>query len=88
MSRPTEDMTCQEVLDLLEDFLDQDLGRDDAAAVSAHVATCSGCSGELALAERVRSELRRLPETMHRRPSWPETTGLEPFLTHPTKAAI
>lgn len=62
MSRPEDDLRCEEALDLLEPCLDGDLGAGEAEAVRGHLERCSACAAEMALAARIRTELRALPE--------------------------
>jgi anti-sigma factor RsiW len=61
--RPTDPaMTCAEIEGLLEPFVDDELEAAEAAALRSHLAECPACSAELALAERIRTGLRTLPE--------------------------
>ncbi|MEA2600418.1 MAG: hypothetical protein QOF89_1410 [Acidobacteriota bacterium] len=57
-----EDMPCDEALDLLEPYVDGDLPTAVADCLRAHLETCRSCAGELALARRIQSELRSLPQ--------------------------
>ena len=52
---------CEWVLERVDAFVDGELGEGERAAVTAHCATCGGCTRELDLAIRVRRELRALP---------------------------
>jgi anti-sigma factor (TIGR02949 family) len=53
---------CDEALDLLEPYVDGDLPRETAERLRVHLETCRSCAGELALAQRIQSELRSLPQ--------------------------
>jgi anti-sigma factor RsiW len=37
-------MTCQELVELVTDYLEGELGPEDAARFEAHVAACPGCA--------------------------------------------
>lgn len=56
-----EELRCEEVLDLLEPWLDGDLPPDEEARVRVHLDSCPSCTAELALARAIQSELRSLP---------------------------
>lgn len=62
MSRFDDNPGCEEVLDLLEPYLDGDLPPDEAARVAAHLERCPACAGERDLAAAVQRELRALPQ--------------------------
>ena len=47
-------MTCQELVELVTDYLEGALGREDAARFEEHVAACPGCEVYL---EQVRSTI-------------------------------
>jgi anti-sigma factor RsiW len=47
-------MTCQELVELVTDYLEDTLSREDAARFEAHVAACEGCAIHL---EQVRSTI-------------------------------
>jgi len=47
-------MTCQELVELVTDYLDGALAREDAARFEAHVAACPGCE---VYVEQVRSTI-------------------------------
>jgi len=57
-----ETITCDEALDLLEPFVDGELPFAQAEPLRSHLQGCRACAGELALAERIRRELRALPQ--------------------------
>jgi anti-sigma factor RsiW len=57
-----EPMPCEEMLGLLESFLDGELKPAEADRLRSHLQGCRACAGELALAERVQTELRALPQ--------------------------
>lgn len=62
MIRPEDDLHCEQALDLLEAYLDGDLSAAEAGGIRSHLEHCSACAAELALAGRIRTELRALPE--------------------------
>jgi anti-sigma factor (TIGR02949 family) len=62
MNRPHDALPCEEALDLLEPYLDGDLPPDEADRVRRHLEACTACAAELALAARIQSELRALPQ--------------------------
>jgi hypothetical protein len=55
-------MTCTELDDVLEAYLDGDLPHEEHREVSGHLSGCESCRRKLALAERVASALRSLPQ--------------------------
>ena len=57
-----EAMTCDEIQERLEAFVDGELEAGTAAAIEAHLAGCEACAAEHSLTEAVRRELRALPE--------------------------
>lgn len=59
MPRSTD--PCDSVLDLLEPYVDDELTPAEADRVRRHTAACPACARELALAGRIRAELRDLP---------------------------
>lgn len=66
MLRPVDD-GCDATLDLLEAYVDAadddgSLTAEEARRVERHLARCASCRGELALARRLRGELRALPQ--------------------------
>lgn len=61
MQRHVDDRDCSEVIDLLEMWVDGDLGEDDAARVRTHLEGCAECRSEGRLAAQIASELRSLP---------------------------
>jgi len=74
MSAPGHDLSCQEVLALLSDYLDGELGPDALGAVEAHLSACDGCTrfgGEFeATVAALRDHLRagpRLPDRIRAR---------------------
>lgn len=68
---------CEEVDDLLSEYLDGELGARDAAEVEVHLAICPGCA-------RFAEELAATVAALHRlaptrsRPSPPPSTGASP----------
>ena len=61
MPRSIDLITCDDVLARLEEHVDGELTRAEAAPLERHVRRCSTCAAELALARRIRQELRALP---------------------------
>lgn len=53
---------CDSALELLEAFVDGDLGPREERMVAAHIDDCAACRREHRLAIEVRSSLRALPE--------------------------
>ncbi len=53
---------CDDALDLLEPYVDGDLPEETADRLRVHLETCRSCAAELALAERIQTELRSLPQ--------------------------
>src|SRR5436309_2048887 len=62
MNRPHDALSCAEALDLLEPYLDGDLPPGEADRVRRHLEACPACAAERALAARIQSELRALPQ--------------------------
>ena len=62
MKRMESVLSCDEVLDLLEPYVDGDLPTAEAERLRVHLETCRSCSGELALTRRIQRELRSLPQ--------------------------
>ena len=61
MSRPV-DVTCADVLDRIEAWIDGDLEPKEAGVLEAHVERCPECEAERRLADEIRAGLRGLPE--------------------------
>ena len=53
--------TCAWVRDRIEAYLDGDLTANDVSKIASHLSGCDGCADELALATRLREDLRNLP---------------------------
>lgn len=51
-------MDCREALEYLQDFLDEELGRDRVSALEAHLHLCPGCAAEFHLQQEVRQTVR------------------------------
>ena len=62
MNRPHDALPCEEALDLLEPYLDGDLPPEETDRVRRHLDGCPACAAERALAARIQSELRALPQ--------------------------
>jgi len=58
----TDLMTCDDALDRIEPFLDGELEAAEADRLRSHLEGCRACAAELALAERIQTELRALPQ--------------------------
>jgi anti-sigma factor RsiW len=61
MSKPV-DVTCADVLDRLDAWIDGDLEPAEAGVLEAHMERCTACEAERRLAEEIRATLRGLPE--------------------------
>jgi len=61
MSPHLDDGSCETVVNELERLVDGDLAPSEAMAMERHLESCPTCRAELALAERIRDELRALP---------------------------
>ncbi|HVF79270.1 MAG TPA: zf-HC2 domain-containing protein [Solirubrobacteraceae bacterium] len=55
-------LTCQEVVELVSDYLDDALTTDQRARVEAHLETCPECTAYLAQLQMTISTLGRLRE--------------------------
>jgi len=62
MNRMEDDLTCDDVLDFVEPYVDGDLEPAEAARLRVHLESCRACAAELALARRIQAELRALPQ--------------------------
>jgi anti-sigma factor (TIGR02949 family) len=62
MNRSDHDTLCEEMLDLLEPYLDGDLPASEAARLREHLQRCGACAAELDLAAKIQRELRSLPQ--------------------------
>jgi anti-sigma factor (TIGR02949 family) len=62
MNRIDDTLPCDEILDLLEPYVDGDLPPETADQLRVHLETCRSCAAELALAEKIQRELRALPQ--------------------------
>ncbi len=60
----TDRMTCEEVFQRLDDYLDRELTPDEARMVKEHLDTCAACAAEHRFEDRllndVKQKLRRL----------------------------
>jgi anti-sigma factor RsiW len=54
-ARPTHDLVCREVVELVSDYLEGALGVSDRARFELHLAACDGCSAYL---EQMRATVR------------------------------
>jgi anti-sigma factor RsiW len=55
MTAGLEQLTCQELVELVTDYLEDALSREDRARFEHHLATCSGCREYL---EQIRTTIR------------------------------
>ena len=62
MSRRVEGMSCAEVQDRIEAWIDDDLEPAETGVLEAHVDRCATCEVARRLADEIRAELRGLPE--------------------------
>jgi len=62
MSRCVDSVTCAEVHDRLDAWIDGDLDTVEADAVETHVERCAACDMERRLAEEIRTELSGFPD--------------------------
>ncbi len=53
-----EDTSCEEILDLLPDYLNHRLSAAEVVRVSRHLAQCEDCCAELAMLVKLRSTVR------------------------------
>ena len=47
MTQTTEELSCQELVELVTDYLEGALPRDERARFDAHLELCDGCNGYL-----------------------------------------
>lgn len=57
-----QDLTCTEVQDTLEAYLDEALDADMSAKVASHVGSCVTCQDEIRFAQAIRGALHELPK--------------------------
>ena len=70
MSPPADDFPCNELVELVTDYLDGAMGADDARRLEEHLTVCPGCASALEqfrIIVRVsgrlgEADVRRLPE--------------------------
>jgi anti-sigma factor (TIGR02949 family) len=55
---PIDPLTCREVFERLNDYLDRELSPDETAAVRSHLETCAVCASEYEFEGRILDELR------------------------------
>ena len=72
MSPPAPELTCQELVELVTDYLEGALEPDDRARFEAHVAGCRGCDAYL-LQMRTTLEVMGATAALESRP---EISGL------------
>ena len=57
-----QDLTCTEVQDILEVYLDDELDADTYASVASHIGSCVACQDEVRFARAVSGALHELPK--------------------------
>ena len=57
-----QDLTCTEVQDILEAYLDDELDADTYASVASHIGSCVTCQDEVRFAQAVSGALHELPK--------------------------
>ena len=57
-----QDLTCTEVQDTLEAYLDDELDANTHATVASHVASCPTCQDEIRFAQAISGALHELPK--------------------------
>ncbi len=57
-----QDLTCTEVQDTLEAYLDDALDADTSASVASHIQSCATCQDEVRFAQAVSGVLHELPK--------------------------
>jgi anti-sigma factor (TIGR02949 family) len=71
--RHLDRVTCAQILDRLDDYIDRELGPDEVRRVEAHLRDCATCAAEClfetTVLVQIRSKLRQLdvPETLRDR---------------------
>jgi anti-sigma factor RsiW len=66
-------ITCDEVRELLDDYVDGAVGPETAALLEAHLTVCRSCSHDLELTRKVLEQARALPRGVSPvRDLWPE----------------
>lgn len=58
-----QDLTCTEVQDTLEAYLDDALDADTSASVASHIQSCATCQNEVRFAQAVSGALHELPKS-------------------------
>ncbi|MYB02118.1 hypothetical protein F4X90_20925 [Candidatus Poribacteria bacterium] len=56
-----QDLTCAEVQDTLEAYLDDELDADTSASIASHVESCATCQDEVRFAQAISGALHELP---------------------------
>jgi anti-sigma factor RsiW len=69
------ELLCDETPDLIELALDGELTAAEGARLEAHLAACRSCGREMALALRIRRELRALQPAAARVVPFPQSSG-------------
>ncbi len=60
--RQAEHLNCTQVAELIEPYVDDDLGDEPRSALLAHLGACAACAEDLRQATTTRDELGKLPE--------------------------
>ncbi len=58
----SDGITCRQVLDLLDPYVDGELDETVVTGITAHTDHCKNCAAELDLASEIRREFDRLPQ--------------------------
>lgn len=62
MAKSDQETTCLWVQGVIDSYIDKELAGVESSRLESHLAECSACAEELALARRVKSTLRTLPQ--------------------------
>jgi anti-sigma factor RsiW len=77
MTRPTEMLSCQELVELVTDYLEGALPADERSRFEEHIASCNGCRVYL---EQMRMTIRLVGSlTVEALPAGPQAELLEAF---------
>jgi len=82
-------MKCSEVLEVLDEFVDRELGHAKTAAITTHIAGCSACGSRLEALENMLREASALPREISPKPDlWPrieESISQEKIVNFPSQ---
>lgn len=74
-------MTCENALDMIDSYVDGDLGNMEQTALESHIVSCSVCAAELELARRVNAGIDSL--ALHKCPPAVIDAALAHAAAHP-----